>query len=503
MSRGESDYDHDGDDGGGEGGARIRRYRGFSTSISSLFLDESLVCGAVSCFGLILSQRSEHLLNVRNEARGLVQHGSSGRNSGAIRKPSKVVGLALIVTLVGMATTYAYWGFGNKYEGSSSITSYYDFFDDGYVGGGGGGGDDDGNDDDAAGDDRYHNQNMYYGDDNWRNRNNYNYDDDNSNNNNNYADDDGGNNGNYNNNYNNYNQQQYEEAEWGSFGFDPSNYSLKYTACSAIAEINENADENAESITITRRFVVFRLCPTDTCGSYQSLSDDMDTSTASFASNVDDAAADFDGNLGSNYLGSNGCGDSYGEYLVPLEAYVEEYATYKEELSEVYCQYCEQCLYFEQYFYNNNRHLKADGNKDRDLGADDYYEMDDDAAAAAEYADQNGEEKHQEAQEEDTYAEFLGCVNWGGGGNDNYGNAYYYDGLYIGPQCAEDGYTIEFGVFSDEYCSAPVQGTSVSKITGIEDFGADYLSSFHDNECITCQESVSFFIILEGPTLGG
>ena len=259
----------------------------------------------------------------------------------------------------------------------------------------------------------------------------------------------------------------------------------------------------------------------------------MDTSTASFASNVDDAAADFDGNLGSNYLGSNGCGDSYGEYLVPLEAYVEEYATYKEELSEVYCQYCEQCLYFEQYFYNNNRHLKADGNKDRDLGADDYYEMDDDAAAAAEYADQNGEEKHackyydacqtyldvcdaeggnadddggqqnQEAQEEDTYAELLGCVNWGGGGNDNYGNAYYYDGLYIGPQCAEDGYTIEFGVFSDEYCSAPVQGTSVSKITGIEDFGADYLSSFHDNECITCQESVSFFIILEGPTLGG
>ena len=328
-------------------------------------------------------------------------------------------------------------------------------------------------------------------------------------------------------NYYNYNQNQQqdeeEEAEWGSFGFDPSNYSLKYTACSAIAEINENADENTESITITRRFVVFRLCPTDTCGSYQSLGDDMDTSTASFASNVDDAAANFDGNLGSNYLGSNGCGDSYGEYLIPLEAYVEEYATYKEELSEVYCQYCAQCLYFEQYFYNNNRHLKTDGKKDRDLGADDYYEMDDDAAAAAEYADQNGEEKHackyynacetyldvcdaeggnadddggqqnQEAQEEDTYAEFLGCVNWGGGGNDNYGNAYYYDGLYIGPQCAEDGYTIEFGVFSDEYCSTPVQGTSVSKITGIEDFGADYLSSFHDDECITCRESVSFF----------
>ena len=200
-------------DDGGAGGPRIRRYRGFSTSISSLFLDESLVCGAVSCFGLILSQRSEHLLNVRNEARGLVQHGSNGKNSGAIRKPSKVVGLALIVTLAGMATTYAYWGFGNKYEGSSSITSYYDFFDDGYVGGGGGDDAYSGNDDDAAGDDRYHNQNMYYGDDNWRNRNNYNYDDDN-NNNNNYADDDGGNNGNNNDNNNN----NYADDDGGNNG---------------------------------------------------------------------------------------------------------------------------------------------------------------------------------------------------------------------------------------------------------------------------------------------
>lgn len=192
------DHDHGRDGGDGAGGdrPRIRRYRGFSTSISSLFLDESLVCGAISCFGLILSQRSEHLLNVRNEARGLVQHGGNGRKSGAIRKPSKVVGLALIVTLVGMAATYAYWGFGNKYEGSSGISSYYDFFDDGYDGGASAGDDvyyanDDAaaaggnaNDDDAAGDDRYHNQNMYYGDDKWRNNNNNAY----------AADDDGGNN---------------------------------------------------------------------------------------------------------------------------------------------------------------------------------------------------------------------------------------------------------------------------------------------------------------------
>lgn len=326
----------------------------------------------------------------------------------------------------------------------------------------------------------------------------------------------------YYNNNNNGNQNQDEEADWGSFGFDPSAYSLKYTACSAIAEINDNADENAESMTITRRFVVFRLCPTETCGNYHSSyshnqsGEDMDTSTSSFAANTQEAASDFDGNLGSNYLGSRGCGNSYGEYLVPLQAYVEEYATYKEEQSEVYCQYCATCMYFEQYFYS--------GNRDRDLGADDYYQMDDDAAAANMYVNKNNGDKHAckyysacedyldvceaeegdanvdddqqnqaaEADGEEQYEQFLECVQWDG--DNNYGNAYYYDGLYIGPQCAQDGYSIEFGVFSDEYCSTPVSGISASKITGITNFGADYLSSFYDEECITCQESVSLYI---------
>jgi hypothetical protein len=328
---------------------------------------------------------------------------------------------------------------------------------------------------------------------------------------------------------NNNNNQQV----WGSFGFDPSAYSLKYTACSAIAEINANADANAESMTITRKFVVFRLCPTDTCGSsYSSYShdqnQDMDTSTSSFAANTEEAAANFDGNLGLSYLGSRGCGGEYGEYLIPLQAYVEEYATYKEEQFSVFCQYCAMCMYFEEYFYSGNRDLEVE-DKDRDLGADDYYQLDDDASAANMYVNENGGEKHAckyynacenyldvcdadeadanangangdddqnqeaEADGEGQYAQYLECVQWGG--DDNYGNAYYYDGLYIGPQCAQDGYSIEFGVFSDEDCSTPVLGISASKITGIQNFGADYLSSFYDEECITCQESVSFLAL--------
>ena len=51
------------------------RYLGFSTSISSLFLDESIVCGALSCCGVILSSRTEHLLNERNIKRGVTRRG--------------------------------------------------------------------------------------------------------------------------------------------------------------------------------------------------------------------------------------------------------------------------------------------------------------------------------------------------------------------------------------------------------------------------------------------
>jgi hypothetical protein len=106
--------------------------------------------------------------------------------------------MALLATLIGMALTYAYLGFGTgtgEYGIDGGVSSFYDFVDDGYVeyaGGGGGGGGDDayGGDDDAAaayngddgggggGDDRYHNQNMYYGDDQWRNNNNNNGNDD-------------------------------------------------------------------------------------------------------------------------------------------------------------------------------------------------------------------------------------------------------------------------------------------------------------------------------------
>ena len=82
----------------------LRRYRGFSTSISSLFLDETLVCPSIACFGIMSSTRTEHLLHVRNQRRKM--------NASEFRAPSKMLAVCFMGTIVGIVITYVVWGFG-------------------------------------------------------------------------------------------------------------------------------------------------------------------------------------------------------------------------------------------------------------------------------------------------------------------------------------------------------------------------------------------------------
>lgn len=103
----------------------IKRYRGFSTSIKSLFLDESLVCGAFGCFGLILSNRTEYLLQLRNERRGAVSPRSS-RSIDRKRTPSRIIARGLVLTLLLMFLTFVIWGFGT---GNSVAGDYLDGYD--------------------------------------------------------------------------------------------------------------------------------------------------------------------------------------------------------------------------------------------------------------------------------------------------------------------------------------------------------------------------------------
>ncbi|KAL7553195.1 hypothetical protein ACHAWF_016464 [Thalassiosira exigua] len=83
-----------------------RRFRGFSTSIRDVFLDDQIVCGAFACFGLLLSTRTEHLLNERHVGR-------RGQEGGR-KTPSRILSFSLVVTILAMAATYAIWGFPDR-----------------------------------------------------------------------------------------------------------------------------------------------------------------------------------------------------------------------------------------------------------------------------------------------------------------------------------------------------------------------------------------------------
>ena len=106
---------------------RLSRFRGFSTSIQSLFLDESLVCASMGCFGLLLSQRTEFLLDVRNRQRGLTRR--SG-NKSAHRHPSRLVAYALFAFLILMGFTFIVWGFGTNNAVQEVFEGDYDILED-------------------------------------------------------------------------------------------------------------------------------------------------------------------------------------------------------------------------------------------------------------------------------------------------------------------------------------------------------------------------------------
>mmetsp|Transcript_16382 Transcript_16382/g.31027 ORF Transcript_16382/g.31027 Transcript_16382/m.31027 type:complete len:931 (-) Transcript_16382:112-2904(-) len=108
----------------------IKRYRGFSTSISSLFLDETIVCPSAAWCGILSSCRTEHLLHVRNKKRKVLVNQEEVEKE--FHGPSRILAICLLSTLVAIVITYVIWGFGST---SSFQTSNYYVNDNNYYNG--------------------------------------------------------------------------------------------------------------------------------------------------------------------------------------------------------------------------------------------------------------------------------------------------------------------------------------------------------------------------------
>jgi hypothetical protein len=278
------------------------------------------------------------------------------------------------------------------------------------------------------------------------------------------------------------------DVDYGEFGFDVTQYSVKYTGCSAIETYSDDAAEESDTVLRTKRFVVFRLCLTDSCNKYE----------------------------------ASGCSSDYGEYVLEMGDYLETMNQYNEEKLENYCQYCEECAgaqdaaaeeeaaddqvdeegdaAAEEDDAGRKRRLEEGGQDEEQAAEGDAQEEeaaaeDEDAYATCnsvcqdsanvcnvEQEGQEGEEG-EEQQEEIDAADYFECVKIDAGGDD--GSSYY-----LGPHCSDDGFSIVIGLYSDEWCSTYVGNeTSVYDATGIDLSGAD-MSVYYPQDCLSCLENV-------------
>lgn len=109
----------------------------------------------------------------------------------------------------------------------------------------------------------------------------------------------------------------YQGVDWSNLGFDMKSYSLKYTGCSAVKTYDSNkaASDEYDTVLSTKRFALFRLCPTDNCNKYS----------------------------------VNGCGRNYGQYVLEMDTFLEGVVEFNRQRYWHYCEFCKRCNALESY----------------------------------------------------------------------------------------------------------------------------------------------------------
>jgi hypothetical protein len=239
------------------------------------------------------------------------------------------------------------------------------------------------------------------------------------------------------------NSQLGRRLEDEEYEVDISGYSLKFEQCQFVKAYDDELAEDGDGSTTvlaTKRFVIFRLCPTN---------EDCDS-----------------------------CSYGFGEYIVDLEEYLEATVEYQQEMQESMCDACEECGNYEENEENNqdederrrlliNRKLQ-----NYDVDCDSCY----DECMKIENMEDNG---YIDA------TEFLECQMIYDPEDD--GKA----GLYAGPMCASSGSKIKIGVFTDEDCNVPDSDKDVDDYLMDGDgvsmkLSHALLKTVYSSSCISC-----------------
>jgi len=210
-------------------------------------------------------------------------------------------------------------------------------------------------------------------------------------------------------------------------------YDIVYTGCSSMMQLADEANGGGEEMPIYKQQMVkFSLCPS-----------------------------------------SNECGNCKGgaDYVISMMEFVDAYTEFKMNALEQACENIrENC-------YCNNQY------------------QDEDACENQCYTDAEMTECIQyEGDEEYDVQEFLECAempNQNGNGNGDY--VYngdwenYYGPYYVGPYCADDGFSINIGVFYDMGCAYAAD----NDVFGQKNYGAELpfaTESMVEGDCISCMQ---------------
>lgn len=227
-----------------------------------------------------------------------------------------------------------------------------------------------------------------------------------------------------------------QQAEEEEYLVDVSAYSLKFEQCQFVKAYDDELAEDEDSTTVlgTKRFVIFRLCPTGYC----------DT-----------------------------CSTNFGEYIVDLDDYLQATVEYQQEEQQEMCNACQNCGNWQDGQDQNQdggRFLEQNANVDVDC--DSCY----DECMKIENMEANG---YVDA------TNFLECQMIYDPEDD--GKA----ALYAGPMCASGGAKIKIGVFEDEDCNVPNLNKDVDDYLMSDDGVAMKLShallkTVYSSDCISC-----------------
>ena len=234
-----------------------------------------------------------------------------------------------------------------------------------------------------------------------------------------------------------------DNADYSDVSIDLTTFAMKYVGCQNVKSFSDDLAQDKDSDTVLgyNRFVVFRLCPANKCSSYNKY----------------------------------GCQDSFGEYIIEMEMYLEVMSQYHYQKFLEYCSTCVACmnrpdddtLYTE---YN------ATTNETTDTWT---------AAGDCQYYDAcrnyNQACKSYEANTDDNaFSSVVGCSKFESG-----------DDVYFrGPNCGSNGKNITMALFKDNECTQYID-SSAAKGYDLSNDERNLLQFVFNPTCVSCINTVS------------